>query len=250
MNNQAVTFNGVTFTYEEAKPPILKNVSFSVHKGEFISILAPSGAGKSTIFRLLTKLEQPNSGSILLNGSPLQHIKNAVGYMPQQDLLLDWRTVVENAALPLELHGLKKKAAREKAFSYFSDFGLAGTEHQYPHQLSGGMRQRVSFLRAMLSGREVLLLDEPFSALDAMTRLSMQEWLLSIWKRLDMTILFVTHDIDEALILSDRIFLFNESPLNEFVTYSITDERPRLIAGGLFDIKQQILEHLRNKVKQ
>ncbi|WP_100406705.1 ABC transporter ATP-binding protein [Bacillus solitudinis] len=249
MNNEAVSFQNITFAYNDAKTTIVRELEFGIKKGEFVSILAPSGAGKSTLFRLLTRLEEPTEGRILLQGQPLADRKNAVGYMPQQDLLLDWRTVIENAALPLELQGMKKKLAHKQAKAYFEDFGLTGTELYYPHMLSGGMRQRVSFLRAMLSGREVLLLDEPFSALDAMTRLSMQEWLLRIWKQLGLTILFVTHDIDEAIMLSDRILLFNNTPLQRYDNYCLQQPRPRMISGELFEVKLEILASLREKVR-
>ncbi|KGA98488.1 ABC transporter ATP-binding protein [Alkalihalobacillus alcalophilus ATCC 27647 = CGMCC 1.3604] len=248
MTDTQVSFQNVSFQYASSFEETIHDLSFSVEAGEFVSFLAPSGAGKSTIFRLLTSLETPQSGTIFFNGSLLSNKSNQIGYMPQRDLLLDWRTILDNAALPLELQGFSKKHARKKALSYFADFGLEGYEHSYPVQLSGGMRQRVSFLRAMLSGQQVLLLDEPFSALDAMTRIAMQQWLLSMWKKWHMTILFVTHDIDEALLLSDRIFLFQQKPLSSYQEIRLTDTRPRLIKDDLFELKQSIVDKLLKKV--
>ncbi|WP_413380090.1 ABC transporter ATP-binding protein [Alkalihalobacillus sp. 1P02AB] len=248
MTDTQVSFQHVSFQYASSFEETIHDLSFSVKAGEFVSFLAPSGAGKSTIFRLLTSLETPQSGNILFNGSPFSNKTHQIGYMPQRDLLLDWRTILDNAALPLELQGLSKSQARKKSLSYFADFGLKGYESSYPIQLSGGMRQRVSFLRAMLSGQQVLLLDEPFSALDAMTRIAMQQWLLSMWKKWNMTILFVTHDIDEALLLSDRIFLFQQKPLSSYQEIFLTESRPRLIKDDLFELKQSIVDKLLKKV--
>ncbi len=212
MSKTAIEFKNVTFFYKNStkaeKGPILDNFSLKINDGEFVSIIGPSGSGKSTLFRLITGLEQPDSGEILINGSLYDSRFGETGYMPQQDLLMPWRTIAENAALPLELKGIKKDEALQQVLELLDEFGLKGTEHKYPGDLSGGMRQRVSFLRAVLSGSNALLLDEPFSALDAITRLSMQEWLLDQWEKRKKTVLFVTHDVNEALFLSDRIFVF------------------------------------------
>lgn len=242
----------VSFAYQETGPAILSELSFSLEKGEFVSILGPSGSGKSTIFRLITGLEVPTSGSITLAGQRMSSRLGKVGYMPQQDLLLEWRTIRDNVCLPLEIQG--KKGLEEKELAQlFEQFGLAGHEHRYPHQLSGGMRQRASFLRAMLSGGELLLLDEPFSALDAVTRLAMQEWLLAQWEQTERTILFITHDVDEALFLSDRILLFSEQPLRDYEEVLVPLGRPRqlddLLRQDILTLKRRLLSQLR-KVSQ
>ena len=177
-----LAFDNVTFGYG-ANHNILDGLSFKVQPGEFISIVGVSGSGKSTIFRLVTGLDEPSAGSISLGDNPNGQRLGKVGYMPQQDLLLPWRTVLENACLPLEIAGMNKKSAHEQIMPFLQEFGLAGTENNYPDELSGGMKQRVAFLRAVLSGNPLLLLDEPFSALDAITKLSMQEWLIDRWER-------------------------------------------------------------------
>ncbi|MDC6705813.1 ATP-binding cassette domain-containing protein, partial [Leclercia adecarboxylata] len=159
-------------------------------------IIGASGSGKSTIFRLITGLEQPTQGEIHLNGEMMEERLGRVGYMPQQDLLMPWRTIIDNAMLPLEIKGVPKKEAELQISKLLKDFGLKGVETAYPSDLSGGMKQRVSFLRTVLSGSNILLLDEPFSALDAITRLTMQEWLLEQWQKWKKTIVFITHDVD------------------------------------------------------
>jgi putative hydroxymethylpyrimidine transport system ATP-binding protein len=199
--NEVLVFNRVSFSYEEDKL-ILQDCSFTVKKGEFVSIIGPSGCGKSTIFRLLTGLEKQYRGAIQL--------MEKVGYMPQRDLLFPWRTVAENASLALECTGVKPKKAKENALRYLELFGLADYCNKYPKNLSGGMRQRVSFVRTFLTGAPVLLLDEPFSALDAITKIKMQEWLYTQCVNWKKTILFITHDVEEALFLSDRIMVMTE----------------------------------------
>lgn len=247
-----LTFNDVTFSYPEA-PPLLQNLSFHVRKGEFISIIGVSGSGKSTLFRLMNGLENPTDGTIDIEGLARNERLGNVGFMPQQDLLLPWRTVIDNASLPLELAGISKKEAHLKVKPLFERFGLQGTESAYPHQLSGGMRQRVSFLRATVSGNPLLLLDEPFSALDAITKLTMQEWLLLQWEQQQSTILFITHDVDEALFLSDRIFVVNQQPIHTLEVIEVPLLRPRTRAqmydADVLHLKEQLLERLRKEVR-
>lgn len=228
MNSPLLEFEKVCFQYKKSHMAIIEALDFQVQEGELVSIIGPSGSGKSTLFRLISGLEQPDKGSILLQGQRGQRV-GKVGYMPQQDLLLPWRTVIENAILPLELQGLNKRDAKDKVLAWLDDFGLRGTEDQYPGELSGGMRQRVSFLRSLLSGSKLLLLDEPFSALDAITRLTMQEWLLKKWQKWQRTIIFITHDVDEALFLSDRIFLCTTSPIRELHMTEVPLTRPRTV---------------------
>jgi putative hydroxymethylpyrimidine transport system ATP-binding protein len=253
MSKIVVEFDNVSFSYQgEKKVSILDSFNLEVFEGEFISIIGASGSGKSTLFRLLTGLEQPDSGDIQINGQAYADRLGLVGYMPQQDLLMPWRTIVENAALPLEIKGMKKEAAYKEVLELLEEFGLKGYEHQYPGDLSGGMKQRVSFLRTILSGSNVLLLDEPFSALDAITRLSMQEWLLAQWDKRKNTVLFITHDVNEALFLSDRIFVFSNNPVTKLEELKVPLERPRslrdLNAPSVITLKDTLLDQLRAKV--
>lgn len=256
MGAHALSFRSVSFHYmpEGGKgvSPILDEVSFDIRDGEFITIIGPSGSGKSTMFRLITGLEQPASGAIDINGVHVPDRHGKVGYMPQKDLLLPWRTILDNAALPLEIKGVPKQEAHRQVLPMLEEFGLKGTEGKFPGNLSGGMRQRVSFLRSVLSGSNVLLLDEPFSALDAITRLSMQEWLLEQWERRSKTILFITHDVEEALFLSDRIFIFREAPVSQLEEVKVPLARPRAIKDlsrpETADLKQYLIDRLRKKV--
>lgn len=246
-----LTFDKVSFSYEE-NTKILDELSFNVHPGEFISIVGVSGSGKSTVFRLVTGLDEPSSGIISLNGTKDDKRLGKVGYMPQQDLLLPWRTILDNACLPLEIAGMNKKSACEKIMPLLKEFGLTGTEDKYPAELSGGMKQRVSFLRATLSGNSILLLDEPFSALDAITKLSMQEWLVDQWAKRQATILFITHDVEEALFLSDRIFMLKNKPVTSFEEIKVPLGRPRtrndLHRPDILAVKEQMLSILQSEV--
>ena len=183
-----------------------------VHPGEFVALVGPSGCGKSTLFNVVAGLETPSAGEVLVDGRSTAGRPGAAAYMPQKDLLLPWLRVLENAALPLELAGTARAAARARAAELFGRFGLAGFEHHWPWQLSGGMRQRAALLRTYLVSRDLLLLDEPFGALDALTRQDMQEWLLEVWAEQRRTVLFVTHDVEEALFLADRVYVMSPRP--------------------------------------
>lgn len=242
----------MTFGYPSGRT-LLEEVSFRIRPGEFVSLLAPSGSGKSTIFRLIAGLLEPQSGSVTIRSArPGKGGKESrlgqVGYMPQKDCLMPWRPVLDNAVLGLELQGVPKRQAIERVREMMPSFGLAGTEKKYPHELSGGMRQRVSFLRSVVCGTEILLLDEPFSALDAMTRVDMQEWLLSVWEQYRSSILFITHDVDEALLLSDRVLVAAESPIRELHEIVIDMPRPRSYGDTVGEIfaarKRRVLELL------
>jgi len=254
----ALSFKSVKFHYEldngQTKVPILDGIDFEIQDGEFITIIGPSGSGKSTMFRLVTGLEQPTAGSIEVNGVEEVNRLSKVGYMPQKDLLLPWRSILENAMLPLEIKGVPKQEAKEQVLSMLEEFGLKGTENKFPGNLSGGMRQRVSFLRSVLSGSNVLLLDEPFSALDAITRLSMQEWLLEQWEKRNKTLLFITHDVDEALFLSGRIFIFRQAPISYLEEVKVPLARPRKIRDlaqpEVAELKDYLIDQLRKKVAQ
>ena len=257
MRKQVLQFKDVTFHYSSkdntSLDSILEGISFGVDDGEFVSIIGASGSGKSTIFRLITGLEQPVNGDILLNGKKMKDRLGKVGYMPQQDLLMPWRTVMDNAVLPLEIKGMKKEEAKSHVRKLLDDFGLKGVENALPSELSGGMRQRVSFLRTILSGSNILLLDEPFSALDAITRLTMQEWLLDQWKKWKKTILFITHDVDEALFLSDRIFVIKQKPNTFIQEVKVPLGRPRSVRDlsqmDIVELKEQLIEKLRSRVE-
>lgn len=247
-----VQFHNVSFAYEGEKQSILQNLHFDVEPGQFISIIGPSGCGKSTIFRLLTGLEEATAGEIAIQN--VTGGSSAVGYMPQSDLLLPWRTILENAALSLECQGMKKKQAQNRAMEYLEKFGLRGYEQKYPKDLSGGMRQRVSFLRTFLTGSDLLLLDEPFSALDAITKLSLQEWLYEQWLKWNKTILFITHDVEEALFLSQRIFVVTEKPISTMQAFHVPLPKERcrqdINRPEILQLKETLLGMLQGKVKQ
>lgn len=256
MSNRVLEFKNVSFHYQTEKTvtpePILKEINFQIYNGEFVSIIGTSGSGKSTIFRLITGLEQSSQGEIHLNGNITKDRLGKIGYMPQQDLLMPWRSIMENVMLPLEIKGVPKEEAQLQISKLLDQFGLRGVEQAFPSDLSGGMRQRVSFLRTVLSGSNILLLDEPFSALDAITRLSMQEWLLGQWEKWKKTILFITHDVDEALFLSDRIFILQPKPISTLEEIKVPLSRPRAIRDlsqpEVVALKEALIDRLRQKV--
>ena len=205
----------------------LQGVDFHALDGEFIAIIGPSGCGKTTLLNIVAGLEQPDEGIIELDGRPAQRRLGAVGYMQQKDLLMPWRTVLDNVILALELRGVPRRKARERAAELMDSFGLKGFEKEYPFTLSGGMRQRAAFLRTVLTDKDVILLDEPFGALDALTRAQMQEWLLELWDSLGKTIVFITHDVDEAILLSDRVYLLTARPGRVKLVMEVDLPRPR-----------------------
>ncbi|GAA2669464.1 ABC transporter ATP-binding protein [Actinoplanes palleronii] len=203
---------------------VLKNLDISVKQGEFVSIIGPSGSGKSTLFHLIGGLLTPASGTIEINGANAVGRRGLIGYMPQAPALMPWRTIEANVILAREIAGKKdRKIARE----WLARVGLDGFARSYPHQLSGGMQQRVAFLRALISDQELLCLDEPFSALDAMTRADMHRWLLDIWEANRRSVLFVTHNIEEALLLSDTVYVFSHRPATVLEKITVPFGRPR-----------------------
>lgn len=206
---------------------VLENVDLSVRKGELVSIIGVSGSGKTTLFNILSGLMRPDAGHVYLHDTEITGRPGKISYMLQKDLLLPYRTVVDNVALPLLIRGMPKKEAREKAASYFRQFGLSGTEKKYPDKLSGGMRQRAALLRTYLASDGVALLDEPFSALDAITKNAIHEWYLDIMHEIELTTLFITHDMDEAIKLSDRICVLSGHPGQIVREISVTEPRPR-----------------------
>src|SRR5256886_8775850 len=190
----------------------LASIDLTVAGGEFVSVIGPSGCGKSTLFNIIAGVEEPGSGVIAIDGETNGSRTGKSGYMPQQPLLLPWRTVEENVMLGLDVRHVPRKKARYEANELLKHFGLAEFAHNYPSTLSGGMRQRVALLRTVLFNRSFLLLDEPFGALDALTRLSLQMWLLELWQAFHASVLFITHDVREAILLSDRIYVLSSRP--------------------------------------
>ncbi|MFO1209242.1 MAG: ABC transporter ATP-binding protein [Amaricoccus sp.] len=214
-----------------AGTPVLDGVSLHVAQGEFVSILGPSGAGKSTLFRLMLGELAPDRGRILLDGSEIDRRDRPFAFMPQRDALMPWRRIVDNVTLGLEVQGMGRRAARARVAPLFPQFGLAGFERHYPAQLSGGMRQRAALLRTVVQDRRMLLLDEPFGALDALTRMEMQRWLEARWQAGRWTTLLVTHDVREAVCLSDRIYVLSPRPARVVRAFDVAIERPRLARG-------------------
>jgi ABC-type nitrate/sulfonate/bicarbonate transport system ATPase subunit len=206
---------------------VLEDVGLSVPTGRFASIIGRSGCGKSTLFNMIAGLLRPDRGEIRLDDDDIAGRAGLVGYMLQKDLLLPWRTVLDNVILGLELTDRSKAECREIARPFLARYGLAGWENRYPGELSGGMRQRVALLRTLLCNTDVILLDEPFSALDAQTRADMQAWLLDIWTEFGKTVVLVTHDVEEAVYLSDVIFVLSSRPGRVRETVTVDLPRPR-----------------------
>lgn len=222
LENLSMTFEtgGQSFT-------ALAPVDLSVPAGRFISLIGPSGCGKSTIFNIVAGLQAPTTGRVLIDEQDSTGYIGQVGYMLQKDLLLPWRTVLDNVALGMEISGVSMAEARAKALPLIRKYGLAGFETQYPASLSGGMKQRAALLRTLLVERDVILLDEPFGALDAQTKSHMQEWLLQIFADFGRTVIFVTHDVEEAVYLSDEIHVMASRPGRIIETLPIDLPRPR-----------------------
>lgn len=227
---------------------VVHNLSFTVKEGEFVAIIGPSGSGKSTLFQLIGGITPVDSGAILLNGEDIQQKSGTIGYMPQQPCLLPWRTILENVMIVEEL---QHRPNRELAKTWLEKVGLASFANAYPHALSGGMQQRVSFLRAIVSEKPILCLDEPFSALDEFTRLEMQAWLLSIWEEHKKSILFVTHSIEEALFLADRIIVLTKRPATTKEEIIVPFTRPRSEeirhSAQFTQLKKQLFDYLKEE---
>ncbi len=245
-------FRNVTFQYDVEDLNIIDALSFQVEAGEFVSIIGASGCGKSTIFRLVNQLLPMKSGEILVNGHSILGQKSYCGYMPQRDLLFPWRTVGENLRLPLEIRGgFTKDKMNERVQTALSHVGLAGCENKAPSELSGGMRQRAAFARTVLTDSQLLLLDEPFSALDFLTRISMQEWLLGQWETDRPTILFITHDVEEALFLSGRVLVVEETPIRRLTSIEVPAGYPRtracLADPKMIALREQLIDLLRKE---
>ena len=207
--------------------PVLKDISIELRHGELVCLLGVSGGGKTTLFHIISGLLEPDRGEVLLDGRNITNRPGHVSYMLQKDLLLPYRTIQDNVAMPLLLKGMKKKEARQQVSPMFKQFGLDGTQKKYPSQLSGGMRQRAALLRTYMFSGEVALLDEPFSALDTLTKSEMHRWYLDVMERIQLPTLFITHDIDEAILLSDRIYLLSGTPGKIKEEIVIQESKPR-----------------------
>lgn len=221
---------------------VIKDINIHLNKGEIVSLLGVSGAGKTTLFNIISGLIKADSGKIYLNDENISFVSGKISYMLQKDLLLPHKKVIDNVSLPLVLKGKSKKEARREADRYFKEFGLDGTQYNYPSQLSGGMRQRAALLRTYLASNGAALLDEPFSALDAITKSNIHAWYLDVMQKIDMSTLFITHDVDEAVLLSDRIYILKGKPAT--ITDEIIIDKDLKSRGG-FEVSEKFLKYKR-----
>ena len=226
--------NNVTFSYD-GKVNVIENINIRLGEGELVCLLGVSGGGKTTLFNVISGLNRPQTGEVLLDGEDITGIPGKISYMLQKDLLLPYRTIEENAALPLIIRGMKKKEAVAKVQPHFAAFGLQGTEKKYPAELSGGMRQRAALLRTYMTEAPVALLDEPFSALDTLTKSEIHRWFLGVMEKIKLSAVFITHDIDEAILLSDRIYLLGGKPGTITDEITIDEPKPRSADFNLTD---------------
>lgn len=239
---------GVSKTFEQEE--VIRDISLELKEGEIVSLLGVSGGGKTTLFNVIAGLSEPDEGEVHLENENITGQPGKVSYMLQKDLLLPYRNIVDNVALPLIIRGMKKKEARQMAMSYFEQFGLEGTEKKYPSQISGGMKQRAALLRTYLFSEKVALLDEPFSALDMLTKTTVHEWYLDVMEKIKLSTLFITHDIDEAILLSDRIYLLTGKPGTITKEIVIKEPKPRRkdfnLSEEFLNYKREIILHLEN----
>ena len=246
---------GVTkrFAGNDGEVEALAGVDLAAAEGEFVSLIGPSGCGKSTLFNIVAGLEDATSGQVLFDGRELEDRLGATAYMPQHDALLDWRRVVDNVALSLQMQGVRRRPARARALPLLERFGLAEFTRAWPWQLSGGMRQRVAFLRTVITDRPLLLLDEPFGALDGITRADLQQWLGLVWAEVGSTVLLVTHDITEAVFLSDRIYVMGPRPGRIASVLEVDLPRPRSAAvrqeAGFLALEQRLRRQLHSAME-
>ena len=251
---KALEFDHVSYRYPGEDFSIVDNLSFALEQGSFHCVIGASGCGKSTILRMICGLLRPEAGTIRVGGTPIEEQSHYCGYMPQRDLLLPWRTVGENLALPLEIRGGYTRAERrELAEAALEDVGLEGCGDKLPSELSGGMRQRAAFARTMLAGSGLLLLDEPFSALDFLTRISMQEWLLAQWEKHKKTVLFITHDVEEAVFLSGSVLAVAGTPIRKLEELPVPAAGPRtracLARPETVSLREELIGILREQVR-
>ena len=236
----------ISKTFEDG--PVLDDISITLRKGELVCLLGVSGGGKSTLFNIISGLLEPDCGQVLLDGEDVTGKPGRISYMLQKDLLLPYRTVQDNVALPLLLRGVDKNEARKQASALFGEFGLEGTQKKFPAQISGGMRQRAALLRTYLFSQDIALLDEPFSALDTLTKSAIHRWYLDVMEKIKLSTLFITHDIDEAILLSDRIYLLTGQPGRITEEIVIREPKPRKkdfnLTPEFLAYKKYILERL------
>jgi putative hydroxymethylpyrimidine transport system ATP-binding protein len=242
-NSSLLSIKELSYSFTDEKP-IFQGLSIDVKHGEFVSVIGASGSGKSTLFKLITGLLEPDQGDISIVGQKTGKRLGSIGYMPQKDLLLPWRTVLENVVLPLEVTKESKQARIPEIRAWLSRFGLDSYEKAYPNELSGGMKQRVAFLRTLMTGKDLLLLDEPFGALDSLTKRNMHSWLLELWGELQKTVVFITHDLEEAILLSDRIYLLHDKGIKEMVVNLPRPRSTQLIYQSEFITMRKELEWL------
>ena len=218
-------------------PPVLavEHLSLCVREGEFLALIGPSGCGKSSTLNAMAGLTPVDAGELLLRGVPVRRISDRVGYISQADHLLPWRTVLDNVALGLELRGVSKQLRRKRARELIASMGLGGFETNYPHELSGGMKKRVTIARVLAIEPEILFMDEPFAPLDAFTRERLQEDIMTVWAATSQTIVYVTHDLTEAISLADRVLLFGGRPGQVRGEYPIPLPRPRRVMDAKFE---------------
>ena len=234
-----VSANNVTHFFPAPKSgalPAIRDVSFEIEDGEFAAIVGPSGCGKSTLLNLISGLIAPTRGRLVVGGEDVTGVRTDVGYMPGRDALLPWRTAIKNVEFPLELqHGLSARERRDRARELLAVVDLEGFESYYPYALSAGMRQRVAIARTFATSSTVLLMDEPFSALDAQTKVHVQDIFLSMWEREQRTVLLITHDVVEAVALADKVVVFSAAPGTVRSTYEVTLPRPRSVQHLIFE---------------
>ena len=240
MHMKKLEVNHISKSFDDKQ--ILQDISITLNQGELVSLLGVSGGGKTTLFNIIAGLLPPDEGNVILNGKDITNQPGQISYMMQKDLLLPYRTIEDNAALPLLLKGVNKRDARTQVSPLFAQFGLEGTQKKYPAQLSGGMRQRAALLRTYLFSQDVALLDEPFSALDTLTKRSIHQWYLDVMEKIQLTTLFITHDIDEAILLSDRIYLLSGNPGRIAAEIVIQEPKPR---RDDFSLTPEFLEYKR-----
>lgn len=244
---------GKTFDQNGQTLTALDGVDFHADQGEFVSIIGPSGCGKSTLLNIIAGLDEPSYGDLKLRDTRIAARLGNVGYMQQKDLLMPWRSVLDNAILGLEIRGVPRGQARDRASALMGQFGLEGFESEYPSALSGGMRQRAAFLRTVLADQQMFLLDEPFGALDALNRARIHEWLLELWDRLNKTIIMVTHDVDEAIFLSDRVYVMSRRPGAMTVVADVDLPRPRssemVTSDAFVGLKARLLSAIRRETE-
>lgn len=221
---------------------IIRDISIAVDQGELVSLLGVSGSGKTTLFNCISGIYQPTAGRVLLDGEDITGTTGHISYMLQKDLLLPYKTIEDNVGLPLVIRGMSKEEARKQASEHFEEFGLEGTQKKYPKQLSGGMRQRAALLRTYLFSDNVALLDEPFSALDTITKGKIHKWYLDVMEKINLTTVFITHDINEAILLSDRIYIMTGKPGG--IRYEIRIDTPRSQRQG-YDLTDEFMQYKR-----